>query len=73
MECLLEGTQSLNGTIYPKQISSLGDKSILGFYLRQRLNVSATHQITMSDLINYGGNNITGSHICGNRYRFDFN
>jgi len=72
IECLLEGTQEINGMVYPKQISSDGDKSTLGYYLRGRIGVSPTHRIVMSDLANYGRNYVSVSHIAGNRYYFDF-
>ncbi|CEQ27360.1 restriction endonuclease PLD domain-containing protein [Paraclostridium sordellii] len=72
IECLLEGTQTIDGKIFPKQISSYGDKSILGKYLRQRLGVSNTHRITMDDLRNYGRNYITVTYLGNNEYKFDF-
>lgn len=72
MQCLLEGTQDISGTIYPKQISSAGDKSILGNYLRGRISVSTSHRISMSDLNNYGRDDVTVSHVSGNTYFFDF-
>ncbi|MCD8181373.1 MAG: NgoFVII family restriction endonuclease [Firmicutes bacterium] len=72
MKCLLEGTQSINGKIYPKQISSYNDKSEIGHYLRKRLGVDAMHVITMKDLNNYGRNYIDVTHLGNNRYSFDF-
>lgn len=72
MHCLLEGTQIINGTTYPKQISSYDDKSIIGHYLRQRLGVGPTHMITMADLMHYGRNNVAVTHLGGNKYYFDF-
>lgn len=72
IQCLLEGTQEINNIIYPKQISSDGDKSTLGYYLRRRIGVSPTHRIVMSDLTNYGKNYVSVSYIRGNRYYFDF-
>ena len=72
IECLLEGTQEINGVIFPKQISSFNDKSILGSYLRRRLNVSSMHIITMDDLDSYGRNYISVSNLGNNRYYFDF-
>lgn len=72
IECSLEGTQDVLGTICPKQISSSGDKSTLGYYLRSRIGVSATHRITMDDLTNYGRNYVTVSHVAANTYYFDF-
>ena len=71
MQCLLEGTQTINGSICPKQISSYNDKSIIGPYLRQRIGVSANKQIDMQDLANYGRNYIDVSYNNG-IYYFDF-
>lgn len=72
MMCLLEGTQKINCEIYPKQISSYNDKSVIGHYLRNRLGVSPTKLITMDDLNNYGRNFISVSYKGGNNYYFDF-
>lgn len=72
MCCLLEGTQQINGDIYPKQISSYDDKSVLGHYLRGRLGVEPTHLITMQDLINYGRDHVTVRSLGNNNYFFDF-
>ncbi|MFJ8067276.1 hypothetical protein ACIQYS_22160 [Psychrobacillus sp. NPDC096426] len=72
MECLLEGTQEINGTIYPKQISTFKDKSVLGIYLRGRLEVSDTHRITRLDLQNYGRDNIEVISLGLNKYSFNF-
>lgn len=71
MECLLEGTQTIEGMTYPKQISSYRDKSEIGHYLRKRLGVGSTHVITMKDLKRYGRDSVT-VHQRGNRYYFDF-
>ena len=73
MYCLLEATQSINGVIYPKQISSYNRKSELGHYIRQRINVGANHIITLEDLNNYGRNYIDVSCIKRHKeYYFDF-
>lgn len=71
MRCLLEGTQTINGMTYPKQLSSYNDKSIIGHYLRNRLGVGPTHMITMADLARYGRNYVTVTHR-GTSYYFDF-
>lgn len=71
MQCLLEGTQIINGAVYPKQLSSFNDKSVIGHYLRRRLGVSADRQIDMQDLINYGRNDIDVSFSNG-IYYFNF-
>lgn len=72
MVCLLEGTQEINGAIYPKQISTFNDKSILGVYLRRRIGVSMTHRIVRRDLQNYGREDIDVTYLGENNYRFDF-
>lgn len=72
MRLLLEGTQNIDGDIYPKQISSDCDKSILGNYLRARLNVDSSKVITMDDLEEYGRNDITVTQGDNGEYIFDF-
>lgn len=73
MRLLLEGTQSINGETKPKQISTVGDKSILGRYLRGRLNIDSTHRIVREDLQNYGREEILVTFDEENqRYLFDF-
>lgn len=72
MECLLEGTQEIDGKIYPKQISTKNDKSVLGKYLRDRLKVSMTKLINLSDLDNYGRRDIDVTKINSNHFKFDF-
>lgn len=72
MVCLLEGTQDLDGVRAPKQISTYNDKSRLGTYLRNRLNVSETHVITYRDLEAYGRDNIEITRMDDGRYYFDF-
>lgn len=72
MVCLLEGTQDLDGERAPKQISTYKNKSILGTYLRRRLNVTSDHVITYQDLLNYGRDNIEISRLDDGRYFLDF-
>lgn len=73
MTCLLEGTQQIEGEIYPKQISTYNDKSILGTYLRNRIGVLNTHRITRSDLQTYGRENVRVTFDGeNNTYHFDF-
>jgi hypothetical protein len=72
MEGLLEGNQNENGLIYPKQISSSPQKSIMGQYIRSRLGVPNGYFITRDDLINYGRTDITVSLIDEGIYSFDF-
>jgi len=72
MRCLLEGTQDVDGVVAPKQISTYNDKSILGVYLRNRLNVGSDHVVNYQDLINYGRDHIEVSQMDDGRYYFDF-
>lgn len=74
MEGLFEGTQlnSVDGLIYPKQISSYPHKNILGLYLRRRLRVPEDRRITLDDLQNYGRTTIDIMQIEEDVYRFDF-
>lgn len=71
MKCLLEGRQEVNNVIYAKQISSHNDKSLIGHYLRQRLNVF-NRRITLDDLNNYGQTDIIATKIDNTHYHFDF-
>lgn len=71
MVCMLEGTQVINGDEFPKQISSYGDKSRIGTYLRGRIGVF-NRRVNRTDLDNYGRTHITVSYLGGNDYRFDF-
>ena len=48
----------VDGDLYPKALCSDSDKSILGSYLRHRLGVNLTKQITLADLKAYGRTNI---------------
>jgi len=71
---LLEGQQhnTEDGMIYPKQLSTSPQKSILGLYLRKRIGVSTTHIITKTDLKKYGRNHIDISLIGEGIYYMDF-
>lgn len=71
---LLEGqqTKTINGLVYPKQLSTSPSKSILGKYLRKRLGVDLNHTITKSDLLKYGRTNIDISLIGEGIYYLDF-
>ena len=71
MDCLLEGTQIIDDTEYYKQISSYNDKSVLGNYLRDRINVH-NRRVTLDDLDAYGRRSITVTHLHSNHYLFDF-
>lgn len=72
MNCLLEGTQRINGIVEPKQISTYDDKSEWGIYLRDRIGVSYDHLITIEDLLNYGRTDIEVSLLNNGDYYFDF-
>lgn len=84
MPASFEGTNKINGLIYPKQLASysakapklngvpISAKSILGRYLRKRLGVSINHLITLEDLKNYGRADITLSFIEDGVYYADF-
>ncbi|ETS92684.1 restriction endonuclease PLD domain-containing protein [Veillonella sp. AS16] len=84
MEASLEGEQKYDNKIYPKQIASykaqrpyldgirISTKSILGRYLRKRLNVSLDDLITLETLENYGRTTITLSLIEEGTYYADF-
>ena len=50
----------------------VNDKSILGVYLRNRLNVGSDHVVNYQDLINYGRDHIEVSQMDDGRYYFDF-
>lgn len=71
---LLEGQQSkpINGLMYPKQLSTSPQKSILGKYLRKRLGVDMNHTITKADLKRYGRDYIDISLIGEGIYYMDF-
>jgi len=71
MTCMLEGTQVISGVEYPKQISSYGDKSRIGTYLRGRIGVF-NRRVNRNDLDNYGRISITVTYLGGNNYQFDF-
>jgi hypothetical protein len=59
MQLVAEGTQGLDGKgVFPKQLTSYPDKSLLGLYLRGRIGVSAPIPITKNDLDQYGRNDI---------------
>lgn len=71
---LLEGqqTKTINGLVYPKQLSTSPSKSILGKYLRKRLGVDLNHTITKRDLLRYGRTSIDISLVGEGIYYLDF-
>ena len=72
MEGLLEGTQTVDGIEYPKQICSSPRKNTLGIYLRERLGVELDHLITIDDLRKYGRTTIDISLQGDGVYYLDF-
>ena len=81
MEMIFSGTgvkRNLGGSYktYPKQFTSGADTdgggAELGKYLRQRMNVSARHIITIDDLKNYGRDYIALEYVKDGHYKADF-
>ena len=73
MTGLLEGSQPVDGRIYPKQISSHPEKRAMGEYIRRRIGVPLDgRRITMADLRRYGRTNIDISLQGEGIYFFDF-
>lgn len=72
MQGSFEQTHEVNGLIYPKALCSDNDKSQLGAYLRHRLGVNLTKQITLSDLQAYGRTNIEITLQPDGSYYLDF-
>lgn len=84
MEASLEGNQKYNNREYPKQLASysnktpyldgkrISKKSILGRYLRNRLDVDIDEKITLKTLNAYGRETITLSLIEDGVYYADF-
>lgn len=60
MQMTFEGTQTINGVIYPKQLSSHPNKNDLGFYLRNKMRLYNSNGtlsdavVTLQDFTNYG-------------------
>lgn len=73
---LLEGnrTENVNGQkiLYPKQISSVPKKALLGKYLRKRMDISEGKYISYEDLERYGRTTIDVSLQGEGVYYFDF-
>ena len=59
MRGLLEGSQTIDGNVYPKQISSFPEKNILGLYLRNRLGLMTLDRaVNIDDFNRYGRHTI---------------
>lgn len=71
MEGLLEGSQPIEGIIYPKQISSFPDKSELGEYIRNRIGVPLGQPVRSHHLERYGRPDINVSLLGTGVYEFD--
>lgn len=72
MQGLLEGNQTENGEIFPKQIASHPLKRTLGQYIRTRLGVPSGRRITVEDLDRYGRRDVEISLQAEGIYFFDF-
>lgn len=72
MEGLFEGSQPVDGQIYPKQVSSFPNKSQMGEYLRERLGVPSGQPVRRHHLDRYGRIDIEVTLIGDGLYRFDF-
>ena len=72
MEGLLEGSQEIDGLIYPKQVSSFPVKSELGEYIRRRIRVPFGQPVRRFHLEAYGRTNIEVEKIGEGVYKFDF-
>lgn len=72
MEGLLEGTQPINGLIYPKQLSSFPSKATMGEYIRNRIRVPLGQPVRRHHLERYGRTHIDVSLVGEGVYQFDF-
>ncbi len=72
MTGLLEGQQKQGNIVYPKQLSSSPQKSILGEYLRKRIGVPMDYVITKTDLRRYGRYSVDITLIGEGMYYMDF-
>ena len=72
MEGLLEGSQPIDGIIYPKQISSFPAKAELGEYVRQRIGVPSEQPVRRHHLERYGRTDLQISLLADGVYKFDF-
>lgn len=67
-----EGSQPVDGVMYPKQFASTPEKARLGRYLRNRIGVDLSHRVTAADLKAYGRSSISISKLGEERYFIDF-
>jgi hypothetical protein len=71
MTMLLEGTQNINGLVYPKQMSVVNSKKALGEYIKNRMNIPLGQAIRVDDLNRYGRTFIGVTQMNG-VYNFNF-
>lgn len=84
MSASLEGEQTVDGLVYPKQLTSYSSrtpvidgqrisvKSILGRYLRNRMGIDVNRVITLNDLDRYGRRTVTLKILEPGVYSADF-
>jgi hypothetical protein len=72
MVCLFEGSQKVNNTIYPKQLSSYPDKASMGEYFRSRLGVPSGEPVRKHHLRSYGRTDVSMSLLSEGVYYLDF-
>ncbi len=72
MEGLLEGSQPVEGIVYPKQISSFPVKAQLGEYIRHRIGVPYGQPVRRHHLERYGRTDVDISLVGDGVYQFDF-
>lgn len=72
MEALFEGSQPVNGAIYPKQLSSFPGKSQLGEYVRNRIGVALGMPVRKFHLDKYGRTNVEINLLGEGVYGVDF-
>ncbi|MBP7306991.1 MAG: NgoFVII family restriction endonuclease [Saprospiraceae bacterium] len=72
MNGLFEGTQTINGVVYPKQVSSFPVKSELGVYIKNRIGVPLGQPVRLFHLQKYGRTDITITKLGEGVYKFDF-
>ena len=70
--CLFEGSQIIDGKVYPNKLSSFPKKSDLGAYFRKRLGVEDGAKVTKQDLIDYGRTDLYIQKIGQDTYYIDF-
>lgn len=72
MKWLLEWSQTIDGIVYPKQVSSFPIKSELWIYMRNRLWVPLWRAVSKEDLLRYWRTDVEVSLISEWVYYFDF-